>query len=254
MKVASWNVNSLRVRLEQVLEWLHRCQPDLLAVQETKLADDAFPVDEFAAQGYQVLFSGQRTYNGVAIISRHPGRDVITELDEFPDDQRRVLGATYGDVRLINLYVPNGQRVDSEKYSYKLEWLAALRAHLAKELARHPRVLVAGDFNIAPEARDVHDPAAWEGSVLVSDRERAALASILDEGFVDTFRLFEQPEKSFSWWDYRALAFRRNRGLRIDLILASRALGEYCTEASIDREPRRNERPSDHTPVLACFS
>lgn len=253
MKIAAWNVNSLRVRLPHVQEWLGEHSPDLLALQETKLPDEHFPVDDFEALGYQVLFSGQKTYNGVAIIARQSAADVVTELTGFEDSARRVLAATFGELRLINLYVPNGQRVGSDKYAYKLRWLAALRAQLATELTRHDQVAVLGDFNIAPEDCDVHDPAAWEGQVLCSPAERAALGELLALGFTDTFRLFDQPDKSYSWWDYRAGAFRRNHGLRIDLILASAPLAERCARSGIDTGPRRWERPSDHAPVWAEF-
>ncbi len=255
MKIASWNVNSLRVRLPQVLEWLARAEPDVLGLQETKLVDDAFPVADLEAAGYQVVFSGQPTYNGVALLARGTApADVVTELEGFPDQQRRVLAATIGDLRVINLYVPNGQAVGSDKYEYKLRWLTALRDHLEAELRQHARLAVIGDFNIAPEDRDVHDPEAWAGKVLCSRPERDALAGILDLGLEDTFRLFDQPEAVFSWWDYRAAGFRRNRGLRIDLVLASRELAKGCTASGVDREPRTWERPSDHAPVEAVFS
>ena len=253
MKIASWNVNSLRVRLEHVLAWMADAKPDVLGLQETKLSDENFPVAEIEALGYHCVYSGQRTYNGVAMISRWPMEDVITGLEGFEDEQRRVLGARVGPLRVLNLYVPNGQSVDSDKYRYKLEWLEALRGQLRGELVDHERVVVMGDFNIAPENRDVHDPDAWEGKVLCSPPERAALESILELGFTDTFRLFDQPEKAFSWWDYRAAAFRRNLGLRIDLILASRALSGCCVRAEIDAAPRKLERPSDHAPVYAEF-
>ena len=255
MKIASWNVNSLRVRLPQVLDWLARAKPDVLALQETKLVDEAFPVAELEAAGYCSAFSGQPTYNGVALLARvAPPADVVTELRGFPDQQRRVLAATVGNVRVVNLYVPNGQAVGSEKFEYKLRWLAALRDHLKEELALHPRLAVVGDFNIAPEDRDVHDPEAWAGQVLCSQPERAALAEIMALGLEDTFRLFDQPDGVFSWWDYRAAGFRRNRGLRIDLVLASRDLARGCTESEVDREPRTWERPSDHAPVAAVFA
>ena len=234
-------------------EWLGEQRPDLLALQETKLPNDQFPRESLETRGYRVLFSGQKTYNGVAVIGRDSGTDMVTELNGFEDPARRVLAATFGKLRLINLYVPNGQRVDSEKYDYKMRWLDALRGHLSTELSRHEHVAVLGDFNIAPEDRDVHDPAAWEGEVLCSPRERAALKQLTDMGFVDTFRLFQQPDASYSWWDYRAGAFRRNRGLRIDLILASPALARLCNASEIDVGPRRWERPSDHTPVWASF-
>ena len=253
MKIASWNVNSLRVRLEQVLDWIAAAKPDVLGLQETKMTDENFPFAEIEALGYHCSYSGQRTYNGVALISRWPIEDVITEFRGFEDEQRRVLGARIGSLRVLNLYVPNGQSVDSEKYRYKLEWLEALRTQLRHELADHERIVVMGDFNIAPEDRDVHDPVAWEGKVLCSPRERAALEKIFELGFTDTYRLFDQPEKTFSWWDYRAAGFRRNLGLRIDLILASPALSGCCVGSAIDAAPRKLERPSDHAPVYAEF-
>lgn len=254
MKIASWNVNSLRVRLPHVLEWMSTAAPDVLGIQETKTRDADFPVREFAEAGFNVAFAGQPTYNGVAIVARNGIDAAVHDLDGFEDEQRRVLCATIGGVRVINLYVPNGQSVDSDKYRYKLRWLAALRTHLERELREHSHCVVLGDFNIAPEDRDVHDPEQWRGKVLCSDAEREALNNILELGFVDTFRLFEDGNGSFSWWDYRAAAFRRNMGLRIDLVLASNALARACTAASIDVEPRRWERPSDHTPVLAEFA
>ena len=253
MRVASWNVNSLKVRLPQVLEWLAAHSPDVLGLQETKLVDDVFPLEAIREAGYEVSFSGQPTYNGVALLSRVPQSEVVTDLDGLGDAQRRVLGATVGGVRVLNLYVPNGQEIGSEKYAYKLGWLEALRSQLAAELDRHPRMIVMGDFNIAPDDRDVHDPAAWAGKVLCSEPERAALGRILELGLVDTFRLFEQPEGVFSWWDYRAAGFRRNHGLRIDLVLASTALAGSCTRSWVEVEPRRNERPSDHAPAVAVF-
>ena len=254
MKIATWNVNSLRVRLEHVTDWLKQARPDVLGLQETKVTDDLFPAASFEDLGYHVSYSGQPTYNGVALVSRLPPADVVVDLDGFDDPARRVLGATCGDVRVLNLYVPNGQSVGSEKYDYKLSWLAALQAHLQSDLQRHRYVVAVGDFNIAPEDRDVHDPVQWEGKILCSPMERDALGDILKAGFEDTFRLFEQEEKSFSWWDYRAGGFRRNNGLRIDLILASTALSSACTASSIDVAPRRLQRPSDHTPVVAEFS
>lgn len=256
MKVATWNVNSLRVRLAHVLDWLDKEQPDFLALQETKLKNDDFPADAFTERGYVATFSGQSAYNGVAIISREPpaAEGVCYDLSEtYADAQRRVLGATFGDLRLFSLYVPNGQRVDSDKYIYKLEWLAKLRELMAEELARHPATLLVGDFNIAPEDRDVYDPKAWEGQVLCTPAERAALGALCELGFEDVFRRFPQPDKTYSWWDYRAGAFRRNQGLRIDLMLASAALSQRCTQCRIDREPRGWERPSDHVPVVAEF-
>jgi len=253
MKLVTWNVNSLKVRLPQVLDWLAVHQPDVLCLQETKLEDVNFPAAEIAAAGYQALFSGQKTYNGVAILSRSPATEAVTSIPAFADEQKRVLAATIAGVRIINLYIPNGQSVDSDKFQYKLGWLKALTAWLTDELARHPRLAVLGDFNIAPEERDVHDPKAWEGQVLFSPPEREAFRRLVNLGLADSFRLFEQPEKIYSWWDYRMNAFRRNMGLRIDHILLSSALVETCKSCTIDKEARRAERPSDHAPVMAEF-
>jgi exodeoxyribonuclease-3 len=254
MKIASWNVNSLRVRLPQVLAWLEAHRPDVIGLQEIKLPDDAFPLAEIEAAGYRWIINGQRGYNGVALLSRAEPRDAVRALPGYDDEQRRVLAATFDGVRVVDLYVPNGQSLESPKYAYKLAWFGALRTFLAGELTVHERVVVIGDFNVAPEDRDVHDPVAWEGSVLVSEPEREALRAVMDLGLVDTFRLFEQEQGLYSWWDYRAGNFRRNRGLRIDLVLASRALADACVSSSIDREPRRHERPSDHAPVVAEFA
>ena len=248
MKLATWNVNSLKVRLPQLLDWLAQAAPDAVCLQETKLEDPGFPRTELEAAGYSAAFSGQKTYNGVAILAR-------TALDEvstgFPQEQKRLLAATAGGVRVVCVYCPNGQAVGSEKYAYKLQWFAQLRAWLKDELARHADLAVLGDFNVAPEDRDVHDPKAWEGQVHVSAAERAAFRALLDLGLADAFRLFQQPEKSFSWWDYRRLGFRRNAGLRIDQILLSPPLAQRCTACTIDKAPRKLERPSDHTPVIA---
>lgn len=253
MKIATWNVNSLRVRLPQVLDWLAQEQPDILGLQETKILDAEFPVAEIQAAGYQAVYSGQKAYNGVALLSRLPAHDVVRDLPNLNDVQRRVIAATIGDVRVLNLYVPNGESVGSEKYAYKLDWLEKLIQYVEGELAVYPRVVLIGDFNIAPEDRDVHDPKAWEGRVLFSEPEKAAFRRLLAAGLCDTFRLFEQEEKSFSWWDYRMMAFRRNMGLRIDHILASRELCAACRSCRIDKNPRRLERPSDHAPVIAEF-
>ncbi len=255
MRLATWNVNSLRVRLEQVRDWCARQRPDLLALQETKLEDGAFPAEALREAGYRSLFAGQKTYNGVAILYRGDvePQAVVTDLPGLDDPQRRLLAATFGDLRLVNVYVPNGAAVGSDKFAYKLDWLARLRDFLAAELARHERLAVVGDFNIAPEDRDVHDPELWAGAVLVSPLERAAYRELLALGLHDAFRLFDQPEASYSWWDYRAGAFRRNHGLRIDHILVSEALRRRCTACFIDREPRAWQRPSDHTPVVADF-
>jgi exodeoxyribonuclease-3 len=254
LKIATWNVNSLKVRLPQVLDWLAASEPEILCLQETKLTDENFPREDIEAAGYQVVYSGQKTYNGVAVISRQPARDVITDVPGLDDPQRRILGATIGGIRVLNLYVVNGQEVGSEKYDYKLAWLDKIAAHIRNELRSHEQFIALGDFNITPEDRDVHDPEAWHERILCSTPEREALGEITSLGLVDTFRLFTQEEQSFSWWDYRAAAFRRNMGLRIDLILASQALAKQCTACYIDKEPRRLERPSDHAPVVAEFS
>ncbi|MDX2417305.1 MAG: exodeoxyribonuclease III [Xanthomonadales bacterium] len=253
MKVASWNVNSLNVRLPHVLAWCDGAQPDILALQETKLTDDRFPVDELMEAGYHSVYSGQKTYNGVCILSREPAVDIVTDIDGLDDPQRRILAATIGDVRIINLYVVNGSEVGSEKYAYKLHWLEQVNRWVADEMQKSDKVIVLGDFNIAPQDRDVHDPEAWQDKILCSKLEREALQTMLDFGLSDTFRLFEQEEKIWSWWDYRMAAFRRNMGLRIDLVLASKLLAENCSAAYIDKEPRRQERPSDHAPAIAEF-
>ena len=249
MKLASWNVNSLNVRMPHVERWCASAMPDVLALQETKLADEKFPLAAFEAAGYNAAFSGQKTYNGVAILARQPITDVRHGVDGFDDPQRRVLSATVGDVRIVNLYVVNGQSVGSEKFAYKLDWLAKVTAFLAEEIKRHPRLVVLGDFNIAPDDRDVHDPAAWHEQILCSTPERDALKRMLDIGLADSFRLFNEDAGHYSWWDYRQAAFRRNLGLRIDLILVSDALRASCRAGAIDRTPRTWERASDHTPV-----
>lgn len=254
MKLATWNVNSLRVRLPQVLDWAGRQQPDVLVLQETKLENGKFPAAEFREAGYEPLASGQKTYNGVAILARAAASDIVSAIPGLDDQQKRVLAATVGGLRVICAYVPNGENVESDKYQYKLKWLAAFRGWLETELARNPRLAVLGDFNIAPEERDVYDPKAWQGQVLFSEPERAAFRSLLDLGLKDSFRLFEQPERSFTWWDYRMNSFRRKMGLRIDHILLSDALAKACVACTIDVEPRKNERPSDHAPVVAELS
>ena len=249
MKIATWNVNSLKVRLPHLLGWLAEQQPDVVCLQETKQQDADFPHAELQAAGYHSVCSGQKTYNGVAILSRDPISDVRTGIPDFADEQKRVIAATIADVRIVCVYVPNGQSVDSDKYQYKLNWLAALTAWLKDELAKHPKLALLGDYNIAPEDRDVHDPQAWQDNVLVSEPEREAFKGLAALGLRDAFRLFEQDAKSYSWWDYRMLAFRRNQGLRIDHILISETL--QCTACVIDKAPRKLERPSDHTPVVA---
>ena len=254
LKVASWNVNSLNVRLPHVLAWCDVARPDILALQETKLTDDRFPVGELQDAGYHSVFSGQKTYNGVAILSRQAATGVVTDIDGLDDPQRRILGATIGDLRIINLYVVNGSEVGSDKFAYKLHWLEQVTRWIAGEMQNHDKLIVLGDFNIAPEDRDVHDPESWKGKILCSTAEREALQRVLDLGLSDTFRQFEQEEKIWSWWDYRMAAFRRNMGLRIDLVLASTAMAKACTASYIDKEPRRQERPSDHAPAIAEFT
>ena len=250
MKIATWNVNSLKVRLPHLLDWLGRHSPDVACLQETKCEDRVFPAAEIEAAGYRWIHHGQKTYNGVAVLSRQEGAEIGRGIPGFEDDQRRVIAATVGGVRIVCVYVPNGQSVGSDKFAYKLRWLAALRDWLEAELREHPRLAVLGDYNIAPEARDVYDPHAWEGQVLFSDPERAAFAGLRALGLEDAFRLFEQPPKSFTWWDYRMNAFRRNLGLRIDHILVSHELARTGKACAIDVAPRKLERPSDHTPVV----
>lgn len=251
MKIATWNVNSLKVRLPQVLDWLATNQPDALCLQELKLEDKNFPLAEIEAAGYHACFSGQKTYNGVAILSREVAQDVSAGIPGYADEQKRVLAATLNGVRVVCVYIPNGQSVDSDKYQYKLQWLAALTAWLREELVRHPRLALLGDYNIAPEDRDVYDPKAWEGQVLCSGAEREAFGGLLQLGMSDCFRLFDQEEQSFTWWDYRLQAFRRKMGLRIDHILLSAALVPGCASCVVDTAPRKLERPSDHAPVIA---
>jgi len=254
MKIASWNVNSLKVRLPHLRDWLTSAQPDVVGLQETKTEDTKFPADEITALGYRSVFSGQKTYNGVALLARENPRDIVTDIPGLDDPQRRILVATVGDVRVANLYVVNGQEVGGEKFKYKLNWLEKVRAFLAAEKDKYPNLVVLGDFNIAPDDRDVHDPAAWHEQILCSTPERAALKSMLDIGLHDTFRLFQNNGGHYSWWDYRQGAFRRNLGLRIDLILASERLRARCRAATIDRTPRTWERASDHTPVMLELS
>lgn len=254
MKLVTWNVNSLKVRLPHVLEWLQANPVDVLCLQETKLTDDKFPVAEINTAGYQVVFSGQKTYNGVAILSRHPMTDVVKNNPLFPDEQQRIIAATILGVRIVCAYIPNGQSVGSDKYEYKLRWLDGLITWLSSELQQHPKLALLGDYNIAPEDADVHDPAAWEGQVLVSEPERAAFKRLCALNLQDAFRLFPQAEKLYSWWDYRQMAFRRNRGMRIDHILLSPPLSTICTACEIDKLPRKWEQPSDHTPVIATLA
>lgn len=254
MRIATWNVNSLKVRLPHVIEWIGSAAPDVLVMQEIKQVTEAFPADAFMELGYRAVASGQKTYNGVAIACRDASSDHVFDIPGFDDPQRRVLSATIAGVRVVNLYVPNGSSVGSEKYEYKLAWLEALHDYLHDELKRHEKLVVLGDFNIAPEDRDVYDPVKWGDDILCSPAERAALRKLIDLGLSDVYRQFDQPDGSFSWWDYRAAGFRRNAGLRIDLILASDSLARSCRKSCIDKEPRTWDRPSDHAPVLAEFS
>jgi exodeoxyribonuclease-3 len=254
MKLAAWNVNSLKVRLPQLLDFLATRQPDVVCLQETKLIDDAFPVADLETAGYRVAFAGQKTYNGVAIVSRKELADIQIGIPGLEDEQKRVIAATVGGIRVVCVYCPNGQSLDSDKYPYKLAWFDALAAWLKDELVRHPKLAVLGDYNVAPEDRDVHDPEAWKDSVLVSEPERERFRALLALGLKDSFRLFEQPEKTFSWWDYRMMGFRRNHGLRIDHILLSEPLATECKSSTIDRDMRKLERPSDHAPVVAEIS
>jgi exodeoxyribonuclease-3 len=251
MKIATWNVNSLAVRLPQLLEWLATTQPDAVCLQETKLTDDKFPHAEIEAAGYRVERFGQKTYNGVALLSKTVASDVVKNIPGFDDEQARVITGTVNGVRLIGAYVVNGQALDSDKFAYKMRWLDALRTFVASELAVHSHLALLGDFNIAPEDRDVHDPAAWVGQVLCSPEERAHFTQLQALGLHDSFRLFEQPPKTFSWWDYRMLGFQKNKGLRIDHILVSDALKPQVKSCVIDRAMRKREKPSDHAPVLA---
>lgn len=251
MKLATWNVNSLRVRLPQVLDWLKTHPVDVLCLQETKTTDDRFPFMALAAAGYEAVTAGQKTYNGVAILSRHPLSDVVRNNPLHADEQQRIIAATLSDIRIICAYVPNGQAPGTEKYAYKLAWLSAFHDWVEQEKQTHSQLAILGDYNIAPENRDVHDPAAWEGNALVSPPERAAFFRLAALGLKDAYRLFTQPENGYSWWDYRQAAFRRDMGLRIDHILLSEPLSKKCTGCTIDRAPRSWPQPSDHAPVIA---
>lgn len=249
--IATWNINSLKMRMPHVTHWLKENQPDILALQEIKMTDDKFPVQEIESLGYHAVFTGQKTFNGVAILSKTPAKSVEKCLPTFHDDpQKRFLAATFNTLRIINVYVPNGSEIGSEKYAYKLHWLDQLKLYLQTEIKKYPNCIVLGDFNIAPLDQDVYDPKAWEGQVLVSAAERQRLQNILTLGFHDAFRLFDQSPKSYSWWDYRQLAFQRNHGLRLDLILVSHALVPFCKQCSIDKILRKAEKPSDHAPVV----
>ncbi|HET9822769.1 MAG TPA: exodeoxyribonuclease III [Burkholderiaceae bacterium] len=249
MKLATWNVNSLAVRLPQLLDWLAAQQPDAIVLQETKLTDDKFPAAELGAAGWRAQWFGQKTYNGVALLSKAEAVDVVRNIPGFADPSARVIAGSVGGLRVVGAYFPNGQAPGSDKFEYKMQWLRALRDWLRDELAAHPKLVLMGDFNIAPEDRDVHDPVAWAGQIHCTDEEREHFRRLVALGLVDAFRLFEQPPRCWSWWDYRNLAFRKNQGLRIDHILVGSALQGAVRECAIDKAPRRNERPSDHAPV-----
>ena len=254
MKIASWNVNSLKVRLPHLLDWLAEAQPDVVCLQELKLEDPNFPRAEIEAAGYHAAFAGQKTYNGVALLAKSPIGEVTVGNPLFADEQKRLISGTVDGIRVVCAYMPNGQEVGCDKYDYKLRWLAALADWLSSELQAYPRLALCGDYNIAPDERDVHDPQRWQDCILVSEPERAAFRRFIELGLVDSFRLFAQPEKTFSWWDYRMLGFQKNQGLRIDHILLSAPLAAQCSAAGIDRAPRKRERPSDHAPVWASLT
>lgn len=254
MKIAAWNVNSLRVRLSQVLSWLKETDVDILAVQETKVEDSSFPIEEITKAGFFCDFIGQKTYNGVTTISKIPPKESIKLINKKEQDQKRFLLTRYGkNLTVLNLYVVNGHEVGSEKYDYKLSWLKNVKKQIKTDMVNTKYYVVLGDFNIAPDDNDIYDPEAWKDRILCSNKERAALQDILDLGFKDSFRLFPQEKELYSWWDYRTGAFRRNRGLRIDLILSNDELSKKCQTSYIDINPRKNERPSDHAPVVSVF-
>jgi exodeoxyribonuclease-3 len=255
MKLATWNVNSLGVRLPQLLDWLAANPVDALVLQETKLTDDKFPHAELLAAGYHAHWFGQKTYNGVALLTREPAVEPVRNIPGFADEQARVIAGTVphptlGSVRVVGGYFPNGQAPDSDKFVYKMNWLNGLQAWLKDELSRHPRLVLMGDFNIAPTDADVYDPVAWKDQIHCTPQEREHFQQLIGLGLVDAFRLFDQPPKPWSWWDYRNLAFRKNQGLRIDHILVSEALKPQVKACVIDKAPRKNERPSDHAPVI----
>lgn len=257
MKIATWNINSLKVRLPQVLDWLSTVEPDFVGLQELKLDQDKFPIDAIKDAGYEAVWLGQKTYNGVAILSKAPAQDVVSNIPDNDDPQKRMIAATFetahGPLRLVNVYCPNGQSLESEKYPYKLAWFERLTNWLAREIEQYPNLAIVGDYNIAPKDEDVHDPKRWKNQVLVSPPEREAFERLLALGLTDSFRLFEQPEKSFSWWDYRLNGYKRNAGLRIDHVLLTKPLADQCQSCVIDRAPRENEQPSDHAPVMATI-
>lgn len=253
MKIASWNVNSLRVRLPHVLDWLASAKPDILVLQETKMTDDQFPEADIREAGYHVVFNGQKTYNGVAVLSKVPAEEVLFDLPGLEDPQRRIVAARFGDLQVLNLYVVNGSEVGSEKFAYKLDWLEKVTAWVGEKVKQHQKFIILGDFNIAPTDRDVHNPKSWHEKILCSTPERNALKKLLNLGFSDSFRLFEQDDELWSWWDYRSGGLENNKGLRIDLVLTSDLLSEQCVASYIDKEPRTWDRPSDHAPAVAEF-
>ncbi len=254
MKLATWNVNSIRARLERVIAWIEAHRPDVLCLQETKVSDDVFPADELRALGYELAFHGQRTYNGVAILSRTPLTDVVRGFGDGADDaQARLIAATTAGVRIMSVYVPNGESVGSEKFAYKLGWMERLRRYVAAQATPAMPAVLCGDFNVAPAPLDVYDPVAWDGHVLFSAEERAALARIVESGLVDLVRTMHPTEPMFTWWDYRMLAFPKGRGLRIDHLLVTPALAARAGASGVDRESRKGKQPSDHAAVWAEF-
>lgn len=254
-KIASWNVNSLKVRLPHVQQWLEKAQPDVLVLQETKTINENFPLNEIHDMGYEVVFAGQKTYNGVAILAKNGYliEDVVTDLPNLDDPQRRILTATINGVRILDLYVVNGSEVGSDKFNYKLDWISKVTSWIEEQAKHHKKFVILGDFNIAPTDRDVHNPKSWHERILCSTPERNALQAIKDIGFVDSFRLFEQEDETYSWWDYRSGGFNKNMGLRIDLVLSSLPMAEQCTASYVDPEPRGWDRPSDHAPVISEY-
>jgi exodeoxyribonuclease-3 len=253
MRLATWNVNSLAVRLPQLLDWLREHPVDAIVLQETKLADERFPAAEIEGAGWRAVWHGQKTYNGVALLARAEPQQVQKNIPGFDDDQARVIAATVAGLRVVGAYFPNGQAPGSDKFAYKLRWMEALRDWLKAELAANPRLVLMGDFNVAPEDRDVYDPVAWAGQIHCTPEEREHFRQLIAIGLADAFRLFDQPPKSWTWWDYRNLAFRKNQGLRIDHVLVGEALKAAVESCTIDKQPRRNERPSDHAPVIVTL-
>ena len=254
MQLATWNINSLNVRLPQVIDWLNTNPVDVLALQELKMTDDKFPALALGEAGYQAQWFGQKTYNGVALLSKKPATDVVKNIPGFADEQSRVLCATFAGVRVIGAYFPNGQAPGSDKFAYKMRWLTALREWVQAEMAAHPRLVLMGDYNITFDDADVWDPDGMRESIHCTTEERTHLRALVDLGLADAHRLFEHPPKTFSWWDYRMLGFQKNRGMRIDHILISDALKAQAIACTIDRTPRKNPQPSDHAPVVLTLA